>query len=183
MYKAAFLTYDFNKPAPMAKELKAYLRGSAKLLYGNDQRKSKNTPYTDKIHLIGHSFSTFKHLFTPENSYQQSMLYVFDDRINSTHFFLKYTLQALCHFDLDEQVIDEMHKTSWDYGHLTRYQQSVQKDLDFLDFFITNQIGDNKFHKTFPAHVKSSQKFILKIDNEIEKLETKAKLLFKSGWS
>ena len=82
-----------------------------------------------------------------------------------------------------KDIIDEMHKTSWDYGHLTRYRQSIQNDLGVLDFFITKQIGDNKFHKTFPAHVTSLQKFILKIDNEIEKLETKAKLLFKSGWS
>jgi hypothetical protein len=183
MYKAAFLSSDFDNPALTAKELKAYLRGSAKLLIGNDQRKSKNTPYPDKIHLVGHSFSTFRHLFKTNDRFQSSTLYVFDDRINSTHFFLKYTSRAVCHFDLDEQVIDQMNKISWDYGHLTRYRQSLQSDLDSLDFFITKQIGDSKFHKTFPAHVTSSQKFILKIDNEIEKLETKAKLLFKSGWS
>lgn len=183
MYRAAFLSYDYNNPAPTAKELKAYLRGSSKLLYGNDQRKSKNTPFVDKLHLIGHSFSTFQRVFTPENRYQQTMLYIFDDRINSTHFFLKYTSQSLCHFSLDEQVIDEMDKASWDYGHLTRYRESVLRDLNNLDFFITKKIGDTRFHKTFPTHVKSSQKFILKIENEIEKLEKKAKLLFKSGWS
>jgi len=182
MYKAAFLSSDFDNPAPTAKELKAYLRGSAKLLYGNDQRKSKNTPYLDKIHLVYQSFNSFQRVLKADGT-QQLMLYIFDDRINSTHFFLKYTSQAFCHFDLDEQVIDEMRKTSWDYGRLTSYQQSLQSGLSCLDFFITKQIGDNKFHKTFPAHVKSSQNLILKIDDEMKKLEAKAKLLFKSGWS
>jgi hypothetical protein len=183
MYRAAFLSGDYSNPVPTAKELKAYLGSSAKLLYGNDQRKSKNTPYTNKLHLIGHSFSSFKHLFKPNENYQPSLLYVFDDRINSTHFYLKYASLTLCHFIIDEQIIDEMNKTSWDYGHLTRYRDSVQSDLDSLNFFITKKVGDNKFHNTFPAHIASSQKFILKIENEIKKLESKANLLFKSGWS
>ena len=183
MYRAAFLSGDYSNPVPTAKELKAYFGSSAKLLYGNDQRKSKNTPFTDKLHLIGHSFSTFQHLIKPDKRFQPSELYIFDDRINSTHFFIKYASYALCHFDLDEQIIDEMHKTSWDYGHLTRYQKSLQSDLSSLQFFITKQIGDNKFHNTFPAYITSSNKFILKIENEIKKLESKANLLFKSGWS
>ena len=183
MYRATFLSYDFNNPAPTANELKTYLGRSAKLLHGNDQRNSKNTPYTDKLHLINHSFSTFSHLFSPNDRFQQVMLYIFDDRINSTHFFLKYAPQALCHFDLDEQIIDDMNKASWDYGHLTRYLQSIQNDLGSLDFFIQKNIGDNKFHKSFPSHINSSQKFIVKIENEIKKLETKATQLFNSGWS
>jgi hypothetical protein len=183
MYRAAFLTYDYNNSAPSAKELKTYLGNSAKLLHGNDLRKSKNTPFPDKLHLINHSFSTFSYLFSPNDRFQQVMLYIFDDRINSTHFFLKYASNALCHFEVDDQIVDDMYETEWDYGHLTRHLKSVQSDLDSLDFFIQKKIGDNKFHKFFPSHISSSQKFIVKIENEIKKLETKATQLFSSGWS
>ena len=182
-HRAAILSYDFNNPAPTASELKTYLGTSSKLLFGNDKRKSKNTPYVNRHHLITHSFNSFKHLYSPKDNYQYQMLYIFDDKVNSTHFFLKYASQVLAHFELDDKIIDEMHKVEWDYSHLQRYKGYVESTLDSLDFFVEKDIGGKSFHNAFPAHVNSTQKFISKIDKELEKLEKKANQLFQCGWS
>ena len=58
-HKAAFLSFDVNFDYPTSKELKLFLGKSAKLLYGNDKRITKDTPYRDKLHLITHAFAPF----------------------------------------------------------------------------------------------------------------------------
>jgi hypothetical protein len=182
MYKAAFLTHNTMQSAPTAKEIKTYLGKSAKLLYGNDQRKSKNTPYSDKLHTIEHSFSHFKNIFTNKKSFVITELYIFDDKINETHFLLKYAPQVLVHFIFDEKTIDEMHTVSWNHGHLTRYLESIDSHSGSLKFFIEKNIGDANFHKLFPSFLKKFETIKLHTQKEIDKLEKKADLLFRSGW-
>ena len=183
MYRAAFLTDDFDNPAPNPKELKYYLGKSAKLLHASDQRKTKNTPYADQLHLIIHSFSCFGHLFFPRDGAKSTKLYIFDEKINETHFFLKYATQVVTHFSLDERIIDEMYTVGWGYGHLKRYLRSLESELRTLDFFIKNNIGESQFHKSFPQYVSSSKQFMLGIEKEIQNYEDRANKLFRSGWT
>ena len=182
MYKAAFLIIDFLQPEPTAKEIKSYLHNSSKLLYGNDQRKSKNTPYVDKLEIIENCFSKFKHIFSSQQHTHQ-MLYIFDSEINETHFFLKYAPQVLAHFELDEKIIDEIIKITKDYGQLNSYIYRLQKELQSLDGFVEKNIGSYSFHKSFPAYVNASEKFIMQIDKDVKRLEKKASQIFQSGWS
>ncbi len=182
MYKAAFLTYDFVQGPPTAKEIKTYLGKSAKLLYGNDQRKSKNTPYPDKLHTIEHAFSHFKSIFTDKKPYVPTELYIFDEKINSTYFFLKYASQLIVHFKFDEKTIDEMHTLSWNHTHLVSYFKSIDKNIGSLKFFTDKNIGDPKFHKAFPSFAEKFDIIKSHTQKEIDKLEKKANLLFCSGW-
>ena len=183
MYKAAFLTYNMMQDAPSAKEIKTYLGKSAKLLYGNDQRKSKNTPYPDKLHTIEHAFSHFESIFTDQKKpYVPTELYIFDEKINSTYFFLKYASQVIVHFKFDEKTIDEMHTLSWNHMHLVSYFNSIDQNIGSLKFFTDKNIGDPKFHKAFPSFAKKFDIIKLRTAKEIDKLEKKADLLFRSGW-
>jgi hypothetical protein len=178
MYKAVMLSEVF----PTAQELKDYLGNSSKLLYGNDKRKSKNTPFADRLHLVSHCYNTFSECITKSDEDAHTMLYIFDDKINDIHFLLKYTPQITARFLLDESIIDDMHKITWHYDSLKRYAGSITHDADKLDFFITNKIGDDKFHKTIPSYKKAVDKFKSQIEKEMSKLEKKAHSLFQSGW-
>ena len=182
MYKAAFLTYNMTQVAPTAKEIKTYLGKSAKLLYGNDQRKSKNTPYPDKLHLIESAFFHFRDILNNKNGYFRSELYIFDEKINESHFLLKYASQAIVHFKFDDKTIDEMYTLSWNHMHLVSYFKSIDNDIASLKFFTDKNIGDANFHKLFPSFVKKFDTIKSHTQKEIDKLEKKANLLFRSGW-
>ena len=62
MYKAVIMRSSYENPAPTSKEIQDYFRKSGKLLYGNDKRKSKNTPFEGTIHLVMHAFNEFEEL-------------------------------------------------------------------------------------------------------------------------
>ena len=182
MYKAVFLANDFQAQAPTAKELKEFLAGSGKLLFGNDQRKSKNTPFADRLHLVTNCLHSFSHLFNSDSHHVTSTLYIFDDKINETHFLLKYSSQVITHFLLDEHVIDDMHHITWSHSSLKTHLNSVRHDMDKLDFFVKKGIGDVKFHKSFPAYIKATNTFLTGIENEMKKLENNALHLLQSHW-
>jgi hypothetical protein len=182
MYKAVFLTYNLMQGAPTANEIKTYLGKSAKLLYGNDQRKSKNTPYPDKLHLIESAFHQFRDIFSSGKTFIHRELYIFDEQINETHFFIKYAPQVLAHFEFDDKTIDEMKKIAWNHNHLVSYFRSLDNNVGSLDFFIQKNIGDPNFHKLFPSFVKKFDTVKSHTAKEIKKLEKKADLLFRGGW-
>jgi hypothetical protein len=184
MHKAVILKTDFASEAPTAKEIEAYLRKSAKLLYGNDKRKSVNTPYKNNIHLVHHAFNDFKEVITgKKHEFQTShTLYVFDDQINDSFFFLKYSGMNTCHFKLNDAIISEMSHTSWSHGHLIRYKRELEHAANFNQFMIEKNIVSKKFQKYPPKFSKATDEYIEKIDVEIKALEAKAIALFKSGW-
>ena len=183
MYKAALFRYDFiNLLPPTAKEIQDYFKKSTRLLYGNNKRKSKSTPMPEKLHLVDNSFQTFKVALTGEN-YITPMLYVFDDKANSSMLALKYANQVICHFKLDEKIIDEMSSSSWNYGHLLRYKRGLQSEIDSTKFFAEKSIGSNAFHKNaVPLFIKSTKAYITEVEQEMSALESEAKRLFYSGW-
>jgi hypothetical protein len=182
-YRAALLRYDYiDLPAPTAKEIQDYFKKSTRLLYGNDKRKSKSTPIPDKIHTVGRCFETFKVALTGED-YISTMLYVFDDKANSSMLGLKYANQVVCHFKLDEQVADEMWNIDWSYGHLLRYKRGLQSEIDSTKFFAEKNVGSKAFHqKSVPLFITATQAFIAQVEQEMSALEAKAKRLFSSGW-
>jgi hypothetical protein len=180
-YKAALLSFDVNFDYPTSKELKLFLGKSAKLLYGNDKRITKNTPYRDKLHFVTNAFRTFQHLFFPD-SLRLFKLYIFNDKIYSSHFLLKYSPIVITLFELDDTIVEDLHKVEWDYGHLTRHKKQVRIGIDGLDFFIERGVGSKGFHDAFPSHTASTNEFIQLIDNELKQLEHKAYSIFNSGW-
>jgi hypothetical protein len=184
MHKAVIINSDYQNPAPTAKEIQAYLHKSSKLLYGNDKRKSINTPYKENIHLVMHSFYQFEEALTgrTRDFGTTRTLYIFDDKVNETHFFLKYVGQIQTHFKLNDPIITEMNKCSWDYGHLYRYKQSLEHDFRFIDFLKEKNIGNAKLHKAFPKFTTATNEYINKIDIAMKEIEDKAVALFKSGW-
>ena len=184
MHKAVIINSDFENKAPSAKEIQTYLNKTGKLLYGNDKRKSANTPYTDTIHLVMSSFSEFEEALTGKvKGYGTTQtLYVFDDKVNETHFFLKYVEQIQCHFKLDASIIDSMWKAKWNSGHLKNLKKSLEKNADFGDFMIKKNIGSAKLHKSLPKFAKATNDYIAKIDSEITAIEENAVSLFTSGW-
>ena len=184
MHKAVIINSDYQNHAPTAKEMQAYLNKTGKLLYGNDKRKSANTPYQQTIHLVTSAFGSFEEVITGAKRDYQTVrnLYVLDDKVNEMHFFLKYAGNVQCHFKLNDQIIDEMHHCSWSLGHLKRHKQSVENDASSRHFFIEKNIGNKKLHNAFPAFVKATESYVLKIDNAIQEIEDKATALFTSGW-
>ena len=57
----------------------------------------------DKIHNVSRCFEILKVALTGED-YISTMLYVFDDKANSSMLGLKYASQDVFHFKLDEQI-------------------------------------------------------------------------------
>ncbi len=185
MYKAVILRSNFENPAPTSKEIQDYFKKAGKLLYGNDKRKSKNTPFEGTIHLVMHAFSEFKEIITGKKfDFSESHnLYVFDDQINQMHFHLIYAQQAQNYFLLDDAIITEMHKISWNVGHLKRFKQDLQHNEDFNNFMIEKGIGNAKLYKSFPKFLKATDTYISQIDITIKEYESRAIELFKSGWN
>ena len=100
MYKAVIMRSNYENPAPTSKEIQDYFRKSGKLLYGNDKRKSKNTPFEGTIHLVMHAFNEFEEVVIGKKTdySQTNTLYIFDDQINQMHFHLIYAQQAQNYF-------------------------------------------------------------------------------------
>ncbi len=184
MHKAVIINSNYQNPAPSAKEIQASLNKSGKLLYGNDKRKSINTPYKDTIHLVMHSFNQFEEVITGSaRNYQTTRtLYIFDDKANESFFFLKYVNQIQTHFKLDDLIINDMYKCSWDYDHLKRFKNSLEQETKFIDFMKEKNIGNTKLHKAFPKFATATTDYIKKIDVAMKEIENKAVALFKSGW-
>lgn len=184
MYKAVIINSDDQHPLPTAKEIKNYLNKTGKLLYGNDKRKSVNTPFQNTIHLVMNAFNEFEEAITgrKRDFFTPSELYVFDDKVNEMHFFLKYAGQIQCHFNLDDAIIDKMHHCTWSHGHLKRHKQSVEQNANSSKFYIEKSIGNTKFHKAFPKFTKASNDYIAKIDDAMKIIEADAISLYKTGW-
>lgn len=183
MYRAVILRYGYGEgPAPSAKEMQDYVKKSTHLLYADDKRRTKSTPMRDKIHLVDSAFSTFRNLLDGER-FRPTALYVFDDRVNSTHFLMKYSPIHVCSFKLNEQVLDHMYNVAWNYGHLCRFKKSCEGDISQTEFFADKNVGSKRFHaKAVPPFIKRTRAFIGEIDKEIAALEREAISLFKSGW-
>lgn len=183
MYRAVILRNDYSEgPAPSAKEMQDYVKKSTRLLYADDKRKSKSTPMRDKIHLVDYALSTFRNLLDGER-FESTALYVFDERVNSTHFLMKYSAIHVCSFKLDEQILDHMWNVAWNYGHLCRFKKSCEGDIGQTEFFAEKNVGSKRFHaKAVPPFIKRTKEFIGEIDKEIAALEDEAISLFKSGW-
>lgn len=185
MYKAVIMRSSFENPAPTSKEIQGYFNKSGKLLYGNDKRKSKNTPFEGTIHLVMHAFNEFEEVITGKKREfgDTPNLYVFDDQINQLHFHLIYAQQAQNYFLLDDAIITEMYKLSWNVGHLKRYKRDLQGNENFNQFMIEKNIGNTKLYKSFPKFSKATDIYISQIDITIEEFESRALSLFKSGWN
>lgn len=185
MYKAVILRSNFENPAPTSKEIQDYFKKSGKLLYGNDKRKSKNTPFEGTIHLVKHAFNEFQEVITGKKyDYGETHnLYVFDDQINQMHFHLIYAQQAQNYFVLDDAIIAEMYKLSWNVSHLKRYKIGLQGSVNFTNFMIEKDIGSAKLYKSFPKYSKAIDAYISQIDLTINEFESRAVSLFKSGWN
>jgi hypothetical protein len=184
MYKAAIFFTDFNSSAPTAKEMKNYFKNSTTLLYGNEKRKNKTFPLCEKLHLVLHAYDTFKLKIFDEKltSHFSKTLYVFDDRVNPSHLLLKYGNFKMIRFKLDALIIDEMYQSSWGYGHLFRYKKGLENEVNYHDFLIEKNIGDESLYKSFPKFKKSVAEFAVGVDKAMVKIEKKAVALFKSEW-
>jgi hypothetical protein len=185
MYKAVIIRSNYEEPAPTYKEIQAYFRKSGKLLYGNDKRKSKNTPFEGTIHSVMHAFNEFEETITGKRNdhSERYTLYIFDDQINEIHFQLKYAQKAQNYFLLDDAIITEMHKLSWNVSHLKRYKERLQNSEGFTKFMIEKDIGNAKLYKSFPKFSKATDAYISQIDITIKEFESRALSLFKSGWN
>ena len=184
MYKAIITLTDISQPEPTAKELKEYLKGAGKLLYGNDKRKSNSFELNEKIHLVMYSYDTFEVSITKKERQwgANKTLYVFDDKVNSTHLFLKYGGIISHHFSLDNKIIDEMHKCAWSHGHLTRYQKGLYSELNDFDFLIQKNIGTKKLQLKRNKLANCIDDINSQIIHSINLIEDRAKSLFTSGW-
>jgi hypothetical protein len=182
-HRAAILSYSYSKQAPTAKELAAFLGKSSKLLYGNDKRVTKNTPYTDKIHLIDVSFREFRHLFTASESIQNYKLYIFDHRIRSSHFLLRYGQDCFAQFELDNSIIDEMYHLQWAYSHLKSHRKSLITLRNSLDFYTENNVGDKSFQEKFDLHRNAIDSLVDDTNKALKVCESRSFDLFQSRWS
>ena len=183
MYHATILSYNIVKnPAPTAKEIQSYFKKSTRLLYGNDKRKSKSSPFPEKIHLVTSTFRSFKETFTSEE-YVNTMLYVFDDAANSTMLYLKYADRVLCHFKLNETIADEMHNLKWNFDHLQSMKKGLQQNIGQFKFFKERGIGSKEFHSNaVPPFCNTTERLIAEVTEEMTTLEKKIICLYKSGW-
>ena len=137
-----------------------------------------------KLYTVESAYATFQSkIFDEETTtYYSKTLYVFDDRVNSTHFLLNYGNFKVLRFELDLSIIDEMRHRRWEYDHLTSYKKYLENSVGTQNFFIEKNIGDPSFYKSFPKFKKSALEYAAKVDKAITKIEEKASALFKSEW-
>jgi hypothetical protein len=184
MHKALIVNSDFNNPAPTAKEMQSFLNKSGKLIYSEDKRKSKNTPYQKNIHLVVGAFRDLEEAITGnEREYcVHRNLYIFDGEVNEMLFYLKFSGMVQCHFILNDSIIEDMNKASWDYGHLNRFKKSLEDNVHFNKFMVERNIGDSSLYDALHKFSKATDDYILEVNNSIKQVEEKAIALFKSGW-
>jgi hypothetical protein len=182
--KCAFLKYNWGTPAPEYKDIDFNFGKNGKVLYGGGKRKSKSTPYLDKLHTINYGFQHFVEILFPNTKndfYDNFELYLFDKDAHETMLYLKYP-QTVTHFIVDENLIDDIHHLYWSYDQLSRYVKTLSSTTSSLKFFSEKDIGDTKFQKSFPAFLKASSK----LENEVilasQRITDMAGLIFKSGW-
>jgi hypothetical protein len=60
--KCAILEYDYQNPAPSYKDIDINCDKDGKVLYGGGKRKSKTTPYIDKLSTVTYAFECFSKL-------------------------------------------------------------------------------------------------------------------------
>lgn len=156
----------------------------AKVVFGGGKRKTKNTPYIEKIHLVEHSFNKFmSYIFLESSEWRQSTeLFLFEDEANELFLRLRYSKEIISTFEIDEALIEEMHHYSWSYSWIEGQLQSLNRDIETYKFFEEKNIGDDKLHKKIPAHIKNIEKMILDFEGAGERIIKKAKILFTSGW-
>jgi hypothetical protein len=182
--KCAFLKYDWNTPAPNYKDIDLNFGKGGKVLYGGDKRKSKNTPYIDKLHTINYGFQHFVEILFPatkNSNHNNYELYLFDKDAHETMLYLKYP-QTITHFVVDDILIDDIHHLDWSYQHLIGYMRSLEGITNSLNFFIEKNISDSEFQKAFPAYIKANDKLKDAVVSASERLAEHAGLIFKSGW-
>jgi hypothetical protein len=182
--KCAIIKYDWNNPAPSYKDIDFNFGKNGKVLYGGGKRKSKNTPYLDKLHTVHYAFQHFVEILFPDikNDFRNSFeLYLFDKDAHETMLYLKYP-QTVTHFVIDDSLIDDLHHLDWSYEHLFRYMQNLEETVNLLKFFNEKDIGDAKFHKSFPAYIKANDKLQDAVVSASQRISDNASLIFKSGW-
>jgi len=182
--KCAILEYDYENPAPSYKALDVNLGKTGKVLYGGGKRKSKTTPYLDKLHTVSYAFDHFSKLLFPKlnDSYHFFELYLFDKDANETILYLKYPNQILTHFVIDDSLIDVLHHLDWSYGHLERYNRELDSITNSLNFFSEKEISDSKLEKSFPQFNKATEKLKDEVIKASQRISENAELIFKSGW-
>ena len=182
--KCAFLKYDWDTPAPEYKDIDFNFGKSGKVLYGGGKRKSKNTPYVDKLQTISYGFQHFVEILFPNTKndiYDNFELYLFDKDAHETMLYLKYP-QTITHFVIDDDLIDAIHHLDWSYQHLVRYLRDLEGTTNSLNFFVEKDISDNKFQKSFPAYIKANEKLKDAVVSASQRIADNAGLIFKSGW-
>jgi len=182
--KCAILEYDYENPAPSYKDLDVNLSKTGKVLYGGGKRKSKSTPYLDKLSTIEYAFNCFSELLFPlskDNYTHYFELYLFDRDAHETMLYLKYP-QTITHFVIDDGLIDALHHLEWSYQHLVRYMRDLEGTANSLNFYIEKDIGDKRLHNAFPSYIKANDKLQEAIVNASQRIVDNAGLILKSGW-
>ena len=75
-----------------------------------------------------------------------------------------------------------MHHYQGSIDWIERQQKSFTDDIATFKIFIKNNIGDINLHKTFPPHMKSSEKMVKVFEKSRQQIVKKATSLFTSGW-
>lgn len=182
--KCAVLRCNWDNPAPDYKDIDFNFGKSGKVLYGGGKRKSKNTPYLDKLHTIHYAFNSFVKILFPDitdDFYDNFELYLFDRDANETMLYLKYP-QTLTHFVVDDSLIDDIHHLEWSYQHLYRFIRDLEGTKKSLNFFVGNEIGDSKLHKSFPNYLAANDKLQDAVVTASQRIADNISLIFKSGW-
>jgi hypothetical protein len=181
--KCAILEYDYQNPAPSYKDIDINCDKDGKVLYGGGKRKSKTTPYIDKLSTVTYAFDCFSELLFPNLKTHQHHyeLYLFGKSADATMLYLKYP-QTITHFIIDDDLINSLHHLDWSYDHLSRYIKTLSSTTNSLNFFSEKEIGDTKFQKSFPAFLKASSKLEDEIISASQRITDMAGLILKSGW-
>jgi hypothetical protein len=174
-----------NFTIPTFTDIDAAQPKGAKVIYGGGKRKTKTIPYIDKLHLVERSFYTFAKNIVPNNpsiGNTQTELFLFQDKANELMLKLRYANEIIAVFEIDEKIIEEIYHYSWAFEWIERQIKSMESDVGTFDFFIEKNVGDKELYKSFPSHVKSTEKMIKKFDKSKQKIIKQAKARFTSGW-
>lgn len=181
--KCAIFKYDYQNPEPSYKDLDVNLGKTGKVLYGGGKRKSKSTPYLNRLNTVSHVFDNFSNLLFPQLKNSNNFaLYLFDKDAHETMLYLKYPNQIITHFIIDEDLIVNLHHLDWSFNHLTRYVKELARTSNSLSFFKEKEIGDDKFQNSFIPFIKASNKLENDVISASQRITDMAGLIFKSGW-
>ena len=184
-YKCAYYEDTEGLAFPNHSYLSGFMDKGGKVVYGGRKSITKNTPFTNKIGVIGHAYELFTPFLQPNmrvSKWYEKELYIFEYGADINFLKNEFPTQFRTYFEIDEELIDKLDNYTYRFRWLNKYATLIERDIEMLDFIKDEQIGDDKLYEAIPNYMMSTEEFLKQINISIMEAVDKACDIFKSGW-